>query len=219
MAEAKVRLLAAEKVSKSNTPVTGFTTLDSEFCFLQIRKIIELITFSAIKREESRYTKLREQDHEANSRDHGNPAKDWHAPEILKRLVTLSPHALPIPFAKVTKSGPGQTHFERNNISVSHGRLIELYEKCGGFMHAKNPLVDDYLSHVESERSKNEAAPEEVRRALKFLRKLLWQHVVVQLDWSDPENPKVVDDPVSAWIVDFGVTNDAQIKLIIGAAT
>ena len=100
MAEAKLRLLAAERVSRSSTPVTGLAALDSELCFLQIRYVIELITFSAIKREEGRYSKLRKQDHQSNQRDHGNPAKDWQAPEILKRLVTLSPHVLPIPLSK-----------------------------------------------------------------------------------------------------------------------
>lgn len=218
MAEAKLRLLAAERVSKSPTPVTGFSALDSEFCFLQIRKVIELITFSAIKREEGRYSKLREQDRQSNQRDHGNPAEDWQAPEILKRLVTLSLHVLPIPISKATQPGPGLTHFERHNISVNHGRLIELYKKCGGYMHAKNPLVADYPAHVESERTKYIAAPTEVRHALEFLRKLLWQHVVVQLEWSDPNNPKVADGPESAWLVDFGAAEDENVTLILAAA-
>ena len=219
MAEAKLRLLAAERISKATTPITGLLTLDSEFCFLQIRKVVELITFSAIKREEGRYSKLREQNGQSNPRDHGNPAKDWQAPEILKRLVTLSPHVLPIPIARVMQPSEGVTHFERHNISVTHGRLIELYEKCGGYMHAKNPLVPDYAAQVELERTKYKLAPVEVRRALEFLRKLLWQHAVVQLNWSDPDNPVVVDGPESAWLIDFGTTEDEHISIVIGSAT
>jgi hypothetical protein len=219
MAEVKLRLLAAERISKATTPVTGLQALDSEFCFLQIRKVIELITFSAIKREEGRYGKLREQDHQSNQRDHGNPAKDWQAPEILKRLVGLSPHVLPIPLAESKQSSQGITHFERHNISVNHGRLIDLYKKCSGYMHAKNPLVADYVAHVEIERAKYESAPVEVRRALDFLRKLLWQHAVVQLNWSDPENPRAVDGPESAWLIDFGMTEDENITLVLAEAS
>ena len=219
MAEAKLRILAAERMSKATTPITGLQALDSEFCFLQIRKVIELITFSAIKREEGRYSKLREQDGLSNQRDHGNAAKDWQAPEILKRLVGLSPHVMPIPISKATQSNPGVTHFERHNISVNHGRLIELYERCGGHMHAKNPLVADYAAHVASERAKYESAPKEVRKALEFLRKMLWQHAVVQLNWSDPTNPTAADGPESAWLIDFGASEDEHVVLVIAAAS
>jgi hypothetical protein len=219
MAEVKLRLLAAERISKATTPITGLQALDSEFCFLQIRKIVKLITFSAIKREEGRYSKLREQDRESNQRDHGNPAKDWQAPEILKRLVGLSPHVLPIPLAESKQSSKGVTHFERHNISVTHGRLIDLYKKCSGYMHAKNPLVADYVAHVEFERAKYDLAPAEVCRALEFLHKLLWQHAVVQLNWSDPDNPRAADGPESAWLIDFGTTEDENITLVLATAS
>lgn len=218
MMEAKLRLLAAERVSNSVSPVNRLVAFDSEFCFLQIRRVIELITFSSMSREEDRYRKLREQQHIANKRDHGNPARDWQAPEILKRLVTLSPHALPIPIAKAERSSENIVHFERHSISVNHGRLIELYEKCGGYMHGKNPLVMDFAALVESERKKYEVAPTEIRRALDFLRKLLWHHAVVQLDWSDPNDPKVVDNPSSAWLVEFGLSEGQDIVIAVAVA-
>jgi hypothetical protein len=219
MAEVKLRLLAAERVSQATTSITGLAALDSEFCFLQIRKVIELVTFSAIKREEGRYATLRDQGQQANQRDHGDPAKDWQAPDILKRLVSLSPHALPIPIAAATQVSPGVTHFERHNISVSHGRLIDLYKKCGGYIHAKNPLVADYPAHVEYERAKYELAPTEIRGALEFLRTLLWHHAAVQLNWSDPTNPRAEEGPKSAWLVDFGSAGDEHIALVFGSAT
>ena len=158
MAEVKLRLLAAERVSQAAVPLTGLAALDSEFCFLQIRKVIELITFSAMKREEGRYAKLREHDRQANQRDHGDPAKDWHAPEILKRLIGLSPNVLPIPIAQPLSVGPGISHFERQSIAVNHGRLIEYYKKSGGYLHARNPLTSDYAAHVEHERARYASA-------------------------------------------------------------
>jgi hypothetical protein len=218
ISEVKLRLLTAEHVSGASVPITGLAALDAEFCFLQIRKIIELVTFSAMKREEGRYATLRGQERQTNQRDHGDPAKDWQAPDILKRLVGLSPHALPIPIADGNQADPGITHFERQNVSVNHGRLIELYKKCGGYLHAKNPLVADYPAHVEYERAKYESAPNEIRQALKFLRKLLWRHAAVQLNWSDQSNPKAEDGPRSAWLVDFGSSQGQDVSLILGSA-
>lgn len=218
MAEAKLRLLAAEKISRSPTSLTGLPSLDMEFCFLQIRRIIESVTFSAMTREEARYGKLREQQRQENQRDHGDPSKDWHAPEILKRLVSLSAHALPIPIAKATQQSPGLMHYDRHEINVNHGRLIEQYERCGGYMHGKNPLVDDYAALVNTERAKYEKAPDEVRRALEFLRKLLWYHAVVNLDWSNLDDPKSIDNPHSAWVVDFGTNDGQEVTIILAEA-
>jgi hypothetical protein len=218
MAEAKLRLLAAEKIAQSSTPVSGLSSLDMEFCFLQIRRIIELITFSAMKREEERYGKFRKQQHLAEPRAHGNASKDWNAPDILKRLISLSPHALPIPLAKATLQDNGITHFDRKQITLNHSRLIDIYEQCGGYMHGKNPLVDDYLSLVESERTKYIKAPIEVNRHLEFLRKLLWLHAAVKLDWSDAENPQLPDNPKSVWIVDFGTSQDEKVNIAIAEA-
>ncbi len=219
MAEAKLRLLAAEKVSRSQVPLTGLLSLDMEFCFLQIRRVLETITFSAMARDEERYGKLREQQQQANPRDHGDPSKDWHAPEILKRLASLSPHALPIPIAKATQQSPGLLHYDRLQINVNHGRLIELYEQCGGYMHGKSPLVDDYPALIASEYAKYAKAPVEVRRALDFLHQLLWHHAVVKLEWSNADDPKVPDGPRSAWIVDFGMPEGQDVALIIAEAT
>lgn len=218
MAEAKLRLLAAEKISKSPAPLTGLASLDMEFCFLQIRRVIEAIAFSAMVREEERYSKHRTQQHQRNNKDHGDPSKDWHAPEILKRLISLSPYALPIPIAKVTHQDSGRVHFDQQQINVNHGRLIELYERCGGYIHGKSPLVDDFAAMVSVERAKYEQAPKEVHRALEFLRKLLWQHAVIQLDWSNLDDPKSLDGPSSAWIVDFGTNEGQDVTIVLAAA-
>lgn len=218
MVEAKLRLLAAERVSKSSTSLTGLPSLDMEFCFLQIRRVVEAIAFSAMVREEERYGKHRQQQRQLNQRDHGDPSKDWHAPEILKRLVSLSPHALPIPIAKATRQSSGLVHYDSHQINVNHGRLIEMYERCGGYMHGKSPLVDDFVALVAAERTKYVQAPEEVRRSLEFLRKLLWHHAVIQLDWSNPDDPKSPDGPRSAWIVDFGSNEEQHVTLVLAEA-
>lgn len=119
MADAKLRLLSAERVIHATTPVTGLLALDCEVCFLQVRRVIELVTFSALKREEGRYARLREQERLVNQRNNGDPSKDWQAPEILRRLVTLSPYALPIPIVGGAPGHSGVTHSERQEMTVS----------------------------------------------------------------------------------------------------
>lgn len=90
MADAKLRILSAEKILAAVKPATGYVALDLEFCFLQIRRVIEAVTFGAMVREELRYAELRSIKRSANARDHGDAARDWQSPEILKHLASLT---------------------------------------------------------------------------------------------------------------------------------
>jgi hypothetical protein len=218
MLDAKVRLVAAERLVALQSQVTGLHGLDMEFCFLQIRRIIECITFSAMVREGERYERLRKAQGIENKRDHGDATKDWDAPEILKRLVAISPHALPIPISKATTGSDGIVHYDRHQIEVNHGRLIDLYKQCGGYLHGKNPLVSDFVDLIERERRKYKGSAVQVKRALVFLRKLLWVHAAIKLDWPETEDPKSKDNPGAAWILDFGPENKNEILLILAAA-
>ncbi len=216
MADAKLRLLASERVIGAKKPRTGLQALDMEFCFLQVRRVIEDITFGALVREEKRYTALRQLEKTANPRDHGDPARDWQAPEMLKRLVALSPHALPIPHRTANQVSPGFVHCDRENIEVNHGRLIDLYKKCGGFLHGANPLGTDFATATAVRRHSYETAPQEVNRALAFLRTLLWQHAALTLDEPGSEDPRTPASPRRAWLVVFG--NDASPDVAITVA-
>lgn len=104
-------------------------------------------------------------------------------------------------------------------MTVSHGRLIDLYAQCGGFMHAKNALGSDYATQVEKERTKYAAAPEQIRKALTFMKNMLWQHAVVQLEWSDLDNPKEVSVPAAAWIIEFGMDPAEHVTVLVGEAS
>lgn len=215
MSDAKLRILAVEQLLASSSPVTGLAALDLEFCFLQIRRIIECVTFGALVREQSRYASLREIEKTENHRDHGDPARDWQAPEILKRLVALSPHALPIPHKNPVEIAPGRFHFDRQNLEVNHSRLIELYKRAGGYLHARNPLSADFFEVVALERKKYEDAPEEVRRALAFLRALIWCHIAVNLESHGENDPRTPGSPQQAWLIDFGSDHSAHVGLTL----
>ena len=219
MSDAKLRILAAERVIVSYSPVTGLAALDLEFCFLQIRRIIESITFGALVREQSRYSALREIEKAGNDRDHGDPARDWQAPEILKRLVALSPHALPIPHKDPVEVAPGQFHFDRQGLEVNHSRLIDLYKRAGGYLHARNPLSGEFSKVIALERKKYEEAPAEIRRALEFLRGLLWRHAVVNLESHGEDDPRTPGSPQQAWLVDFGSNTLPNVGLTLAEGT
>jgi hypothetical protein len=217
MMDAKVRIVAAEKVL-SNIGCHGIPALDHEFCFLQIRRIVEDITFSAMVRESSRYTKLRELQSQENPRDHGIASKDWQAPEILKRLVSLSPYALPIPIIRQTRSSESTINFDRKCIEVNHGRLIDLYKQSGGFLHAKNPLSGDFIDVTAEEREKYGRAPIVIKQALSFLREMLWEHGALQLEWQNDEDPFSIENASAAWLVFFGQNQGLEVQIILAEA-
>ncbi|WP_124522284.1 MULTISPECIES: hypothetical protein [unclassified Burkholderia] len=218
MLELKLRLRRTEAVAKATSAVTGLAALDAEFCFLQIRRMIELVTFSAALREETRYRKLREIQRVERPRDHGDPTKDWEAAEILKRLSEISAHSLPIPIKAISGTGPGTWHIDRSATSVTHGRLIEIYKKCGGFLHAKNPIGRSFPTFVEEERARYDCAPTEIQRCLQFLRELVWRHAVVSLEWFDDLDPREPANPQAAWLVDLGDEDQQSISIVLAEA-
>lgn len=219
MAEAKIRILAAERVSAAAAPVTGLPSLDCEFCFLQVRRIIELITFAGMVREEQRYRQFRETEPRRATVSAPDPTKDWNAKEILSRLVKLSPHMLPIPLGALSQTALGVMNFDRAKLTVNHGKLIELYNSCSVFMHASNPLVTDFHAQVEQNRARYKKAPDVVKEALVFLRKLLWLHAAVQLEWTDPTDASSADNPSSAWIVDFSSPLDDVVSMTLATSS
>jgi len=214
MADAKIRILAAERVLGAKKPRTGLAAFDMEFVYLQVRRVIENITFGGLVREEARYTALRGIEKSTSARDHGDPARDWQAPEILKRLVSLSPYALPIPHKEGIEVSPGLVHYDRQNVAVNHSRLIDLYKRSGAFLHATSPIGRDFAADIEGQRKRYAAAPNELCGTLEFLRKLLWQHAAITLDAHGDNDPRTPAGPLSAWLVSFGASPGPEVTLI-----
>jgi hypothetical protein len=92
MIEVKRRFRVLDWILGAKKPLTRYKEIDYECAFLQVRKIIELITFSALIADQLRYEKLRNLDALDNSKDKGNFALDWNAPDILKNLSKISPY-------------------------------------------------------------------------------------------------------------------------------
>lgn len=218
MIDAKLRIVSASKICGSPHATLDLPAFDTEYCFLQIRRIIESITFAAMVREESRYRRARKMENANNPRKHGDASKDWNASDILKMLIGLSPHILPIPIKEPLLQEAGFWQFKRKQMTINHDRLIEMYKRASGFLHAKNPLVNNFDAFIEKERIKYGDAPRLIKKDLDFLRSLVWKHVAVTLEWTDHNNPQIGDDLKFAWIVDFGVEEDQEVNLTIGEA-
>lgn len=218
MVEFKLRVIHCEQVAHAKKSTTGLAALDSEFCFLQLRRLVELVAFSSALREEERYKTFRQIQQQSNLKDHRDHTRDWEAPEILRRMVKLSPYCLPIPLKREAKQLGASIQFDTENILITHGRLIEIYRDCGGFLHAKNPFGQDYKSHVDEERKKYEGARKEIHKCLAYFRKLMWYHAAVGFSWTVGDDPIAAADPKTAWVVDFGADTDQLINIVVGEA-
>eukprot|EP01031_Cornospumella_fuschlensis_P013211 gene13211-16155_t len=140
MVEVKRRFHAADLILGAKKPLTRNLDIDNEFVFLQLRRIVELITFSAIVSDEQRYQRSRELDAAVNSRDRGDYTADWNAAEILVRLSKISPHFLPRPLGPIEVKADGSKHFNEASAKLTHDRLISIYKAASGYVHASNPF-------------------------------------------------------------------------------
>jgi len=219
MIEVKIRFQAIDKIFNSEGSATLLMSLDSELVFLQIRKIVELISFSSVLCDKNRYAEFRKVEGKANEREHGKYEKDWNAEVILKKLKNISPHFMPIPILTPVKGDENLYHFNRSpDVVATHSKLIEIYKSCGGFMHVPNPFGEDYLEHVEKHRNKYSSALDKAKSFVSYLKSLIWHHAAIGLVWQEGANPTENATPNTAWIVDFGSKDDQNINIIEGIA-
>jgi len=105
------------------------TTIES-IC-LQFRKILELIAMASLVANKKQYVKL-----------HRDFAKHWNAEYLLRDLGRLNPSFYPRPITESPSDEPGV----KSHISDIEGGyltkkdFIVVYKKCGGLLHADNPL-------------------------------------------------------------------------------
>ena len=135
MTEVKRRFRAADRILGAKKPLTRDIDIDNECVFLQVRRIIELITVSAIVSDERRSQRSRELDAAVNARDKGDYTVDWNAPDMLIRLSKISPYFLPRPLGAMTVQLDGTKHFNEAAAKLTHDRLISIYKTAGGYAH------------------------------------------------------------------------------------
>ncbi len=189
--------------------------IDNEFLFLQIRRIVELITFSSIVADEFRYQRLRQIDAASNNKDKGDYTADWNASEILVKLSKISPHSLPRPLSSLTVMSDGTKHFSESTAKLAHDRLISIYKTAGGYLHSANPYKENV---IELEQQKKISARALIIKELKFLKSVIWEHAKIGLNWKVDADPTELDNPNTAWIISFGDSGTNEVKMLLATA-
>ena len=211
MIEIKIRIKAIDNCFQKGGGSLSF--LDTEFCFLQSRKIIEQICFSSILCDQKRYEDFRKIEGLTNKKDHGNYVKDWKSPVILKKLKDINPYFMPRPLGEQVILN-NVKHF-KEGFQTTHKELINMWEKCGSFMHIPKPFGEkNYKIHIDKIRTKYSEATETIKNYNQYFKNLLWKHAAIGLEYKlsddafdslDPANPE------TAWLVNFGDYEDDSV--------
>lgn len=215
MVETKRRLRAVDRILGAKKPLTRNEEVDNECAFLQVRRIIELITFSAIVSDEQRYQRSRKLDAEKNPRDKGDYTLDWNAADILVRLSKISPHFLPRPLGPMTAQPDGTKHFSEAAAKLTHDRLIGIYQTAGGFAHTPNPYKPN---GAELERKKRETARIVLKKELAYLKSVIWEHAKIGLAWKPGADPTQPEDSETAWLIWFGNKDTDHVRMSLATA-
>lgn len=217
MLEIKIRIRAIDKeINEGNGTISP---LKIEFCFLQARKIIEQICFSAILCDKQRYEDFRKLEGLTSDNDHGNYLKDWNARIILKKLNDITPHCLPRPLGeRIYKNG---THHFEEGFMTTHKELIKKWEKCGSFLHIPRPFGEIYVSHIEKQKKKYNDANSIIFDYSKYFKDLLWNHAAIGIESTANKNILASTEPanpITAWLVHFGEYDSDDISITLAEA-
>ena len=215
MVEVKRRFRAADRILGAKKPLTRDADIDNECVFLQMRRIIELITFSAIVSDELRYQRSRELDAMANPKDKGDYTADWNAAKILEKLSKISPYFLPRPLGPMTTQPDGTKHFNEAAAKLTHDRLISIYRTSGGYAHSPNPYKEN---SQELDRQKKVNARSTLERDMVFLKSVIWDHVKIGLAWTPGANPTQIENSETAWLVWFGNKDNDDVRMSLATA-
>ena len=215
MIEVKRRFRAVDRILGAKKPLSGNTDYDNECAFLQVRRVVELITFSAIISDEARYKRSREIDKEINPKESGDYTSDWNAATILVKLSKISPHFLPRPLGKMTVQSDGVKHFNEASAKLTHDRLIAIYKTASGYAHTTSPFK---FQAENIEREKKEVARFTITKELKFLKSVIWDHVKIGLIWQVDANPLELENSDTAWLVWFGDHSTDNIQMSLASA-
>lgn len=210
MIEVKRRLIAIDRILgvKKGKPRTLTVDYDNEFMWLQLRKVVELVAFSAIAADKGRYVALRLQQ-DANS-DYRN---DWRAEKILGHLSNINPKFLPQPFGQINGNADGIKHFEglASAQQATLDRLVSIHQTAGEYLHAGNPFDPNTEQHEADMRN---AARERIETEHAYLKIILSEHYKIGLEFKAGDDPTLLDNPKHAWIVVLGKPETPDIQMV-----
>ena len=210
MIEVKRRLLAIDRIlgAKKGKPRTLTSDYDNEFMWLQLRKVVELIAFSAIAADKDRYVALR---HQQDPRS--NFQNDWRAEKILTHLSNINPKFLPQAIGQMKTQSDGSKHFEGLSSSqkATLDRLVLIHQTAGDYLHASNPFDPDAEQHESDFRA---GARERIETEYTYLKDILTEHYKIGLEFQAGDDPTALDNPKHAWIVVLGKLDAPTIQMV-----
>ena len=209
MIEVKRRFRAIDRILGAKKPRTLNSEFDNEFMWLQLRKIVELVTFGGIMADEERYAALqallKHQDYKLDSKVN----------KILPKLAEITPHYLPIPLGEPTVSEDGAIHFEEGAAEQTLDRFLDIFNEAGRYLHVPNPLAFETLADFQQAL---DMSRERIKVELQYLKAVLWKHAKVGLAFdSAADSPRQAGNPSDAWVVDLGRPDIDDIQMISGA--
>lgn len=210
MMEVKRRLASIDRFlgAKKGKPRTLTADYDNEFMWLQLRKIVELVTFSAIAADKERYAALR-LNQDANS----NYRNDWRAEKILGHLSNINPKFLPQPCGQLRINPDGTKHFEGLAAAqqASLDRLVSIHQQAGQYLHASNPFDLNTEQYVADLRI---AARGRIETEYAYLKTILSEHYKIGLEFKIGDDPTLTDNPKLAWIIVLGTPDTQEIQMV-----
>jgi hypothetical protein len=128
MEEIKLRTRVLDAfIHGAATAVYRATNIESTY--LQFRKIIELIAFGSLVANK-----------EAIAKVYQEFSRLWNARRLLRDLEKVNPGFYPQPIVERYDEQRGMNALEpKKEGFLTRDDLIQLYEKCGGILHATNP--------------------------------------------------------------------------------
>jgi hypothetical protein len=209
MIEVKRRFHAIDRVLGAKKPRTLNSEFDNEFMWLQLRKIIELVTFGGIMADESRYAALqallKHQDYRLDSKVN----------KILPKLAEITPHYLPTPIGDPITSADGTIHFQEGAAEQTLQRFLDIFNTAGVYLHVPNPLAFETLADFQQAL---EISRKRIRVELDYLKAVLWKHAKIGLAFdSAVDSPRQAGNPDDAWLVDFGKPDVDDIQMIFAS--
>lgn len=210
MVEVKCRFLVIDRILGAKKPRTFNEDFDNEVMWLQLRQIVELITFSAIASDEARYAAKR-------SKDGGNNdyRKDGKAGKILEHLQQISPHFLPQPIGPIKVNPDGSKHIDYGATQATLDRLKSIHETAGEGLHAHNPFDPDSEAKQAAARVNTR---EQIKVESAYLKGVIWEHYKIGLEWAAGDDPCTPANGECAWLIVFGRPDAPDIQMALATA-
>jgi len=107
-----------------------YLIIEVETVCLQFRKILEKIALMSLVANKEEY-----------AAQHEKFARHYHAERIMNDLEKINPDFYPRPVRLVKEEGKMDEWIHIEEGFLTKEEFVEIYEKCGGMLHAQNPFA------------------------------------------------------------------------------